>query len=111
MKLVKRNYGAPKYEIKEAVKEAIVNAWWHGHKKDTRTIEIDIYFGKKGYVFSITDQGEGFDFEETIRKFNAKEEYATRNGGGIKAYSSPGFITYFSNEGRTTNIRPTIEAE
>jgi hypothetical protein len=85
--------------------EATINAYMWGNKSDPyKEIRVDWYFGSQGFIFSVLNEGEGFDYNEKILQFYTGEKYATRNGGGFNHYSMNTHEISFTDNGRRTNV-------
>ena len=79
-----------------AIGRAIGNAASYG----AAPYYIKLYTGNKGYFITIRDSGNGFNYEEIIKKFNNNEKYWNNHGGGFKLFNSDEIEVSFSNEGR-----------
>lgn len=97
--------GITNMHILKTLLEAISNAGMWGNMLDPNKVIITEWnFGTAGFVFTVYDEGEGFDFKEKIRLFKANEKYAKRHGGGFLYYAMDQFEVGFEEEGRKVNI-------
>lgn len=82
--------------------DTLLNASTHGHgiKKNSkrrtrikRQITIQIYYSRKGIIYSIKDPGNGFDVNEIVRKKRAREDYGQKyiTPSGIEMPGGQGF--------------------
>lgn len=66
-----------------AVTEAVNNAIIHGNKNEnSKVVKIDVAKNDKAVIFSVADQGEGFDFEN-LPDPTAPENLEKPDGRGI----------------------------
>ena len=66
-----------------AVTEAVNNAIIHGNKNEaSKRVKVDVEEGNKGIVFSVIDEGEGFDFTN-LPDPTAPENIEKPDGRGI----------------------------
>ena len=66
-----------------AVTEAVNNAIIHGNKnEDTKTVKVDVSKNNSSLIFSVADQGDGFDFEN-LPDPTAPENLEKPDGRGI----------------------------
>jgi len=87
------------------LKKTVGNAYKWGNRKDpAKQITADIIVTRKGAVASISDEGEGFDVADLLKRFENKESYATHGGSGFAILEkSPSAVSY-TNGGRTVHI-------
>ena len=63
------------------------------------------FFGKKGIVFRIRDEGEGFDYKEKIRLMEQGRVYYKNDGGsGLKLQNMLPHIYSYEGDGSIINI-------
>ncbi len=90
--------------------EAITNAIKHGNDEDeTKVVEIEAKIEKAStcVAFRITDQGEGFDYNNLPDP--TSEEHLTKTGGrGVFIMRELCDEMYFLNNGRTVELRFNI---
>ena len=66
-----------------AVTEAVNNAIIHGNKnEDSKIVKVDVAKNNSSLIFSVADQGEGFDFEN-LPDPTAPENLEKPDGRGI----------------------------
>lgn len=84
-----------------AVSEGLSNAFVHGHKKNTSLpITVWVSVSKKGLGFSITDQGEGFDFGTILQSYQEGKSFYHIAGNGFPLLSnSKHFSACFQKNG------------
>lgn len=80
--------------------DALTNAFIYGK---IRNIKVETKFGFNGHLF-IIPQGQGFNYQEIIERFNRKEKYAERNGGGFKRFSETEVEIWYHDQGRLLSI-------
>lgn len=62
------------------IEEAFLNAFTHGNNESfLKRIEMSAWYGEKGMLFSVKNEGDGFDVEETIRKMLSGDRSYSRN--------------------------------
>lgn len=113
------------YRISLAVRECLINAFQHGNKSDSRKkIYFEIECSDDRLVFTITDQGEGFDLDSIpdprederllansgrglflIRTFMDEVKVAPAEGGGTRITLTKNFS--FAN--LTAGVKPEKE--
>ncbi len=68
--------------------EAVHNAVKYGNKFDNhKKVFIDSYLGDQGIVWTVTDEGDGFDVEKVIRQLKTREKYYQGRGFGFGSFS------------------------
>ena len=92
------------FAIWAAVSEAVINAIVHGNKNDKRKIvSIDVSHEKSICMFSIEDQGEGFDYRNI--KFSTFSDNLIKIGGrGILLMKKLSRHLRFSKNGRCVKL-------
>lgn len=87
-------------EIGWPLEEVIVNAGVHGNKRDPhKKVKITRYYGKKGIVYSIEDEGDGFDIQTTVEKFRKSEKYHSLHGCGLLILNYTKMVVTANNKG------------
>ena len=82
------------------------NAIKRGNGNDpSKSILLEHYFTSEGVVFAITDQGDGFDYQEVCSRFKEGVNYGTHRGGGLKVFETCGSRVTYANEGRTLLVQ------
>ncbi len=94
-------YGAILMAIEEAARNAII----HGNKLDEKK-KVTISFKRKssGLVFSVEDQGEGFDFNNVPDLMEVPDAVYPNAGKGIYLMKSLADKLEFDGKGRKVNI-------
>ncbi len=91
-----------------AVSEAVENSIIHGNKQDSsKTIHICFEANKKGIVFTIEDEGEGFDFENIPDPTDVQNN-AEKKGTGIFLIKTLTDEALFLNKGRKVQLQFNI---
>jgi len=94
-------YGNILVAILEAVKNAII----HGNKKDRRKkVKIAFKSGTNGLCFTISDQGEGFDFRNVPNPLETDENNPERAGKGIFLIRSLADKVSYNTKGNLVEI-------
>lgn len=83
--------------VQSAIENAYVHAGRHVLRRDMKKpIKVEVYLGEKGIVFTVTDSGEGFDFDAIVeQKRRNLRYYRAGMGNGFKV-----FDVHFNNEGK-----------
>jgi len=69
---------------------AFENAFGRGHNYNyALPINLEIYLGDKGIIFTVTDSGTGFDFWEIVQKKRKGQTYFRTGGYGFFIYDLP----------------------
>jgi serine/threonine-protein kinase RsbW len=94
-------YGNILVAILEAVKNAII----HGNKKDRRKkVKIAFKSGTNGLCFTISDQGEGFDFRNVPNPLETDENNPESAGKGIFLIRSLADKVSYNTKGNLVEI-------
>jgi hypothetical protein len=84
---------------------AIENAILRGNKNNPEApVLVNYYLGDYGIVAKVEDFGDGFDYNETQRRFLSGEGYALNNGAGFIGYNYDDVEVSFSGKGNIVNI-------
>ncbi len=87
-----------------AVTEATNNAIIHGNRKDeSKRVKLEVGKNEEGLVFSVRDQGEGFNFE-VLPDPTAPENIEKLNGRGIFLMKNLADKIEFLENGSKVNI-------
>lgn len=89
-------------EIKTTTEELITNSCTSCDEREDLQVELNIYYGEKGVLTEVVDQGSGFDYEEVIQ--NAYERHEKLEDlsdqeilGGVKEFEGgTGFECLFN---------------
>jgi len=92
-----------------AFPELVLNAGlWGNQNKIGSEIKLSFKYGYSGGVILVQDQGDGFDYKDIIAKRQRGENYARRNGGGMKRLSTPGFFASYHGSGNIVSLATKI---
>ena len=87
-----------------ALNEAVNNAITHGNKlNEAKFVQIDFSHKGEEYYFTITDEGDGFDYS-IIPDPTSPENIEKPDGRGIFLMSHLSDRVTFSNDGRTVEM-------
>ncbi len=91
---------------KGLLREALSNAFCHGHHKDPlKPITVNIMLGRIGMIMCIVDGGKGFNVQRVYKHYARKKRYFTPIGNGIRLMAStPHFGTFYSQKGAAINL-------
>lgn len=104
------------YDIKEelfgnmliTLTEAVSNAILHGNKgRAGKKVSISTQFSGQKIVFSVSDEGNGFD-HNIIPDPTAPENLATPGGRGVFLMQQLCDAVFFHDEGRTVQLEFTL---
>ncbi len=89
------------------VSEVLSNAFVHGHRRNPDVaIRVSCSVSRGALLFTVEDQGAGFDSDAMTAKFNRGANYFHQAGNGMRSLSQrPGVIASFENGGRRVNLR------
>jgi serine/threonine-protein kinase RsbW len=91
-----------------AVSEAVENSIVHGNKQDpSKSINICFDSNQKGIVFSIEDEGEGFNYEN-IPDATDSQNNPEKKGAGIFLIKTLTDEAVFLNNGRKVQLQFNI---
>jgi anti-sigma regulatory factor (Ser/Thr protein kinase) len=94
------------------LRKAIGNSHRRGNKEDpSKWLVAEVVATSRGAVVSVTDEGDGFDFERVIRQFEHHEHYFTREGHGIAYFARIGSLVSYADGGRTWLLRYLCDPE
>ena len=87
-----------------AVTEAVNNAITHGNKNEvSKVVKVDVTQQNGGVIFSVADQGEGFDFEN-LPDPTAPENLEKPDGRGIFLMKNLSDDVSFDSNGSKVSI-------
>ncbi len=95
------------------LKNALGNAFKHGNGSDLgKRVSVEIMLTRKGALLAVTDEGTGFDFARTFRRFQQQETYFENHGSGFRNLHQAMSTVAYENGGRTVLLcfRPTKES-
>ncbi len=86
--------------------EALSNAFCHAHdRRDNLPIHIKGHLGPGGILFSIRDQGRGFDVQDLLQKARSGKKYFQIAGNGVvRMESAQQFNIFYDMNGSRCNI-------
>ncbi len=88
-----------------ALTEAVNNAIYHGNKaKPNKKVIIEIFQHTQGLLFSITDEGKGFDYQH-LPDPTLPENISKIGGRGIFIIYQLADGVQFKNKGKTIQIQ------
>lgn len=107
--LFKRFSGIPMEDlirdIISPLKKGVGNAYKRGNKRDpAKWITVEAIVTPKGAFISISDEGEGFDVEDTLGKFYRRETYFVHSGSGFRKFKKSNSLISYANNGSTLMI-------
>ena len=96
--------------IGKYIEEAMLNSSTHGYgiaknkrirKPIRRSLSVQVYYGRKGVIYSIKDPGTGFNVDEIVRKMATKEGHGQKfvNSRGIEFPGGQGFCMFDCQSG------------
>ncbi|MBT4376943.1 hypothetical protein HOD29_06220 [archaeon] len=82
------------------------NSCMHGNKWDkSLSLHVKMGYGDKGFVFQIKDLGDGFDYRNTVKKFNGGEAYLKNKGSGLIMFNSgKNHVISWAGKGNLSNF-------
>jgi anti-sigma regulatory factor (Ser/Thr protein kinase) len=91
---------------KGLLSEALSNAYAHGNGKDARMpICVDLFVGSHGYLFRVTQSGEGFDVARLLEQYRRQAHYFQFAGNGLRRFDeSRSFKVFFSPAGKSIHL-------
>lgn len=88
------------------LKKGLGNAYKWGNRKDpARQITVEVVATNTGTVVAISDEGDGFDVQGILHRFNGNEHYFTHGGSGFVYFNRTKSIISYAHGGRTLLIR------
>lgn len=104
--LVEAMIGNFAIEYGRIILEAISNAYMHGNRYNpAKPIDVRAWEQADFYITSITDSGQGFDFETKIANFKKGLEYSDRNSGqGFELFNRDFVLVSYDLGGKRINI-------
>jgi anti-sigma regulatory factor (Ser/Thr protein kinase) len=96
------------------LKNALGNAFKHGNVGDpSKGVSVEIVSTRKGALLAVTDEGTGFDFAHTFRRFQEQETYFENHGSGFRNLHGAMSTVTYENGGRTVLMcfrPPTLDS-
>jgi anti-sigma regulatory factor (Ser/Thr protein kinase) len=91
--------------IWESLMLALENAFLRGNGADSKLeVIVRVYEGLSGKVVRIIDSGNGFDYDDIVRKMDADENYAQGRGKGLRVINASSVIAGYEGRGNVMNI-------
>jgi len=86
--------------------KAIGNCERRGNCGDPmKSFAAEVVVTGRGAVVAVSDEGAGFDVEQTVRRFASGERYFTRRGQGIAHFARTSSLVSYADGGRTWLLR------
>ncbi len=87
-----------KIRAMSALDEAIVNAIFHGNKKDpSKNIHIRLYTDNNRWGVCIEDEGDGFDYKKALKRKADDDKLSEHGRGIIIIMKQMDSVEYFDN--------------
>jgi len=84
------------------LKNALGNAFKHGNASDPgKGVSVEAVLTRKGALLAVTDEGPGFDFARTFRRFQEQEAYFENHGSGFRNLHGAMSTVTYEDGGRT----------
>lgn len=97
----KESYGNVLISLTEAVNNAII----HGNRRDnSKKVEISFEKGKRNVAFKVSDEGEGFDYDN-LPDPTAPENICECGGRGVFLMKQLSDDIHYTNNGRTVEMK------
>ncbi|MDO8555590.1 MAG: hypothetical protein Q7R96_00260 [Nanoarchaeota archaeon] len=90
----------------QPVIEVLCNAFLWGNKgqKDS-CVQVKVFEGKNGRLLQVIDQGDGFDYGDVIKKFQAGEVFWHHQGNGSRTLASNPLVHLcYAHHGSSANL-------
>ena len=99
----RKDYSLWMERIGKYLYEAISNANRHGNKDiPTQKIGIARYYGRNGFVYSISDKGQGFDVRATVENALKINEVPPH---GFTLFQKTDMVVAFNTKGNATYLQ------
>lgn len=94
------------------LRKAIGNSHRRGNLEDpAKWLGAEVIATRRGAVLTITDEGQGFDVDQVVQKFERDERYFTREGHGIAYFARTRSLVSYADGGRTWLMRFLADPE
>jgi hypothetical protein len=93
------------------LKHALGNAERHGNGDDPhRTITVEVVLTSRGAFIAVTDEGDGFDVDLTVRRWQDQQTYFVHHGSGFRGLHRAASAVTWEHGGRTLLLcfRPSV---
>lgn len=88
------------------LKKGLGNAYKWGNRKDPdKQISLEVVATKTGALITISDEGEGFDVDGILRRFQGDGQYFSHGGSGFEHFNRAQSVISYADGGRTLLIR------
>lgn len=88
------------------LKKGLGNAYKWGNRKDPeKQITVEVVATKTGALVAIADEGEGFDVDGILRRFQGDVQYFSHGGSGFEHFNRAQSVISYADGGRTLLIR------
>jgi anti-sigma regulatory factor (Ser/Thr protein kinase) len=88
------------------LKKGLGNAYKWGNRKDPdKQLTVEVVVTKTGAFVAIADEGDGFDVEDILRRFQGGEQYFSHGGSGFVHFNRAQSVISYADGGRTLLIR------
>jgi anti-sigma regulatory factor (Ser/Thr protein kinase) len=88
------------------LKKGLGNAYKWGNRKDPdKQITVEAVVTKTGALVAIADEGEGFDVDGILRRFQGDGQYFSHGGSGFEHFNRAQSVISYADGGRTLLIR------
>jgi len=93
-------------DLTRPIHKAVGNCERRGNRGDpTKWFAADVVVTGRGAVVAVSDQGDGFDVEQVVRRFADGERYFERRGQGIAHFARTSSLVSYADGGRTWLLR------
>lgn len=98
---------------KGVLSELIANAFFHGNaRRMDKSIHISGFLGSRGILVSVSDQGQGFDFQKVLQlKTKGKIYYFVAGNGIDRMAQSQNFSVFYDQNGTRGHVLHFFEEE
>jgi len=94
------------HDLVYVLKKGLGNAYKRGNLADpSRWITLDVVATDRGAMFSVSDDGEGFDVAGTHQRFLREQQYYTHGGSGLTTFEKSRSVVSYADGGRTLLVR------
>ncbi|MGH7600427.1 MAG: ATP-binding protein [bacterium] len=88
------------------LKKGLGNAYKWGNRKDPdKQITVEVVATKTGALITIADEGDGFDIDGILRRFQGDGQYFSHGGSGFEHFNRAQSLISYADGGRTLLIR------
>lgn len=88
------------------LKKGLGNAYKWGNRKDPdKQITVEVVATKTSALVAVADEGEGFDVDGILRRFQGDGQYFSHGGSGFEHFNRAQSLISYADGGRTLLIR------